>query len=604
MLYIAHRTDDGRTQTIKEHLKNTSEIAMSCAIGAFQSLAEAAAIGHDIGKYTDDFQKRINHNDPRVEHAIYGAKEYEKMLGLNNLFLPLLEYCIAGHHSGLPDGGSEADMEDAATLFGRMKRICQNCDAYKEEVLLEAPDVVELLDLMNSVQQCYSLKKDKLRESIELYAFFTKYIFSCLTDADYIDTERFCNPDYERGLSGDFTRALALVEQKLLSFPSDTRVRKARTALLTQATNNSISESDIYLLNMPTGSGKTLCSLKIALQKAASENKKRILYVIPYTSIIEQTAETFADVLGDSIYVLQHHSNYTFEEESEMESTNQKLKRTCENWDAPLIVTTSVQFFQSFYHFKSSKLRKLHNLADAVIIFDEIHLIPMEYLQPCLRAVGYVTKYLNSTAVFLSATMPDYTQLFDRFMPNNRICELIADKSCFQNFNNCTYVNLKKTTFENVAQKAQEYESALIIVNSRKSAHYVYSLLSGRKFHLSTYMTPYDRTRIIEDIKSCLKRKEKITVVSTSLVEAGVDFDFQTVFRQLAGLDSILQSGGRCNREGKRKDSKVFIFETDEIPKGDVGIRANISANILCQYDDISSPECIKDVLRKAFSFQ
>lgn len=605
--YIAHKADDGRVQTIIQHLEHTATLSECYAIEVCKSIARETAKGHDIGKYSEAFQKHINGKKGRVEHAVCGAKEYQKIM-CNDWFSFMMEYCIAGHHSGLPDGGSDADMEDKATLAGRLKRETEDYQKYGSEITLKKPDTTELLKwFMPFVQN------KNIIETVELYAFFTKYIFSCLTDADFIDTERFCNPDYQRGLTGSFRDALELVDKKLSSFPGDTDVRKARAELLSQAVKNSKSSGQVNLLNMPTGSGKTLCSLKIALDHILGDStitKKRIIYVIPYTSIIEQTADTFSKILKDKLYVLQHHSNYSFEkgnnknyEDDEEDTTAQKLKRTCENWDAPLIITTSVQFFQSIYHYRGSRLRKLHNLADSIIIFDEIHLIPLEYLQPCLRAVGYITKYLNSQAIFLSATMPDYSPMFRRFLPDNTIYELITEKSAFNYFKNCNYINLGKKTYKEVIEKANDYQSSLIIVNKKTSAQYIYERLEGKKYHLSAFMTPYHRSIIIEEIKQCLENNEKITVVSTSLVEAGVDFDFHAVFRQLAGLDSVLQSGGRCNREGAREEGWVYVFVTEEIPKGDLGIRANITTAILRDYEDITSLECIKDYYNRLFQY-
>lgn len=605
--YIAHKTEDGRIQTIKQHLNNTADLSEKFAVKNCKSIAREIAKGHDIGKYSEAFQLHINGRYNRVEHAICGAKEFRKIMS-EDCFLPMIEYCIAGHHTGLPDGGASSDMEDKPTLAGRMKRETEDYQNYCNEITLEKPDTTELL-------KCFIpfMKNKNTIEMVELYAFITKYVFSCLTDADFLDTERFCNPDYQRGLTGDFEAAYELVNNKLSSFSKDTAVREARAKLLDQAVENSKSSKQINILNMPTGSGKTLCSLKIALNsilRDASATKKRIIYVIPYTSIIEQTADTFTSIFGDKLEVLQHHSNYFFDnenntnyEENEAEDMAKKLKRTCENWDAPLIITTSVQFFQSLYHYRGSGLRKLHNLADSIIIFDEIHLIPLEYIQPCLRAIGYITKYLNSQAIFLSATMPDYSPMFRRFLPDNTICELITEKSNFQYFKNCHYTNLGKKSFEEVIDKASGYQSCLIIVNKKASAQYIYEHLEGKKFHLSAFMTPDHRSIVIGDIRRSLKNNEKITVVSTSLVEAGVDFDFHAVFRQLAGLDSILQSGGRCNREGKREEGWVFIFETDEMPKSDMGIRSNITAAILREYEDITSVECIEDYYNRLFQY-
>lgn len=603
MIYLAHKTSDGKEQTVWQHLNGVSKLAEEFSIPLLRPFAKVAGEMHDIGKYAMRFQKRLNGDNVKYEHAVCGAIEYLKSADKNDVFAPLIEYCIAGHHTGLPDGAKGADTKEDPTLSGRLLReenYKGDCDyrIYKDELAVQP---LNNHDWGYAFAELCSIKDPcKL---IELYAFFTKYVFSCLTDADFIDTEAFCNPEAKRGLTGDFNAALEILINKLSSFKADTDVRAARARLQQQAVENSNNDENIYILNMPTGSGKTLCSLEIALKKAVGSNKKRIIYVIPYTSIIEQTASEFQNMFGEVLPVLQHHSNYNYEQECEDKSTADKLKRSCENWDAPLIVTTSVQFFQSFYHYKGSGLRKLHNLADSVIVFDEIHLIPTELIQPCLKAVGHITKYLNSQAVFLSATMPDYSELFENYLPDVRVRNLLEDKSDFKVFKKCNYKNLGKIDYESVVSKAEEYQSSLIIVNSRKAARNVYELVSGKKYHLSTFMTPAHRTKIISEIHNCLEKGEKITVVSTSLVEAGVDFDFETVFRQLAGLDNILQSGGRCNREGKRKSGDVYIFETDDKINDDLKARTNITRDILSNYHDILSEEAVEDYYSRIFSF-
>ena len=370
-----------------------------------------------------------------------------------------------------------------------------------------------------------------------------------------------------------------------------------------QAFANAKESAAISILQMPVGSGKTLCSLEIALQKALSTGKKRIIYVIPYTSIIEQTAAEFERLIGDNTTILQHHSNYVFEDhKNEKEpDTAEKLRLASENWDAPVIVTTNVQFFESLYHFKSSRLRKLHNLADSVIIFDEIHTLPVDLLQPCLRAVGYVTKYLNSEAIFLSATMPNYGNLFEKYAPDLSVRQLITDTSDFACFRKCRYHTLGETDPDSIAEKAAKYRSSLIIVNKRSAARELYQQLGGTKFHLSTYMTPHDRSDVIAKIREKLKAEEPVTVVSTSLIEAGVDLDFQAVFRELAGLDSILQSAGRCNREGRQNFGDVFIYETGEKLSGEIQVRAAITKYLLQQYEDIESLACIRTYYDRLF---
>lgn len=602
MKYYAHTREDGERQTVKAHLTGVSEKAEKFSVDLLKPIAKKASLYHDIGKYALNFQKRLDDDKVKFSHAACGALEYKKFADKNDAFAPLMEYCIAGHHTGLMDGGTVADNSDSPTLNGILKRADEytgdsDYSAYATEIEFATLTQEERTPLYNELRSA----KDPT-ELIERYAFFTKYVFSCLTDADFLDTEIFCDKNVERGMSGDFKKALDKLNRELSDMPSDNPLRQARSRIQQQAFDNSVNKSHISILDMPTGSGKTLCSLKLALESG----KKRIIYVIPYTSIIEQTANKFEKMFGDVLPVLQHHSNYSYDGGTEEEKkTAEKLKRTCENWDAPLIITTSVQFFQSIYHYKGSALRKLHNLRDSVIVFDEIHLIPTELLRPCLKAVGYITKYLNSEALFLSATMPDYSKLFDKFLPDVNYNKLVTDRTNFKYFKKCEYKDMGRTTLETIAENASRCKNALIVVNTKKTAAELYSLVQGEKYHLSANMTPAHRSRVIEVVRNKLKKGERITVVSTSLVEAGVDLDFNTVFRQLSGLDSILQAGGRCNREGKDAKGYVYVFDIDETYRkgSDLAMRINKTKGLLEKYQDITSNDCIKEYYDGIFDF-
>lgn len=598
---LAHLTSDmdSREQSIIEHLQGVAEKARGFSVDLLKDYAFITGMAHDIGKYAVAFQDKLLGGKESFEHSVCGAIELEKLAKTptEKNMTYMLEYCVAGHHTGLPDGGNKADNAvDGTTLHAKLKRKDSyigkaDYSSYKEEVEFCLPDYSELIKEL--------AESKSPNEIIEKYAFFTRYLFSCLKDADCLDTEEFCNPDVDRKLLSDFEKAQKALDDKLAGFKAETRLQKARNALQKDAMKNSLQNTGISFLNMPTGSGKTLCSMKIALNKLKGNNpKKRIIYVIPFTSIIEQTAEVFDGIFGECVDILQHHSNCCYDEQN---STSRKLALSTENWDAPIIITTSVQFFQSLYHYKTSGLRKLHNMANSVIIFDEIHMIPVNHLQPCIRGIGYITKYLNSEAIFLSATMPDYSALLNKYANGTACVDLLPDKSGFSAFKKCRYSFVGRLDFQSVAQKASEYESSLIIVNKRKTAREMYGLLQGRKFHLSTYMTPNDRLAVIKEIRSCLENNEKITVVSTSLVEAGVDLDFKCVFRELAGFDSILQSGGRCNREGKYDFGDVFVFETDEKSSDEINIRASIVRDLIDSKFDIDSNEAVEEYYKRLF---
>lgn len=603
---LAHISDDGRKQELSKHLENVSSLAEEFALPAFKSLARTAGAAHDIGKNAQAFQDRLFGPSEKFEHSACGAIEIEKISCDRNaaVIKPMLEYCIAGHHTGLPDGGTVGDTGDGTTLHAKLKR----ADSYtgkrdyhgsEDYMKLSLPDAKEFIEIFDL--------NDK-KGFFEKYAFFTRYVFSCLTDADFLDTEMFCSPYSDRKLLGDTDKMYSSVVSKLegLNRKAETALQKSRAKIQKQALNNLNPSADISILNMPTGSGKTLLSLMLALEmiKRSGGKLKRIIYVIPYTSIIEQTAKTFSDIIGEYADIVQHHSNFICDDTDEDDLTAAKLKKACENWDAPIVITTSVQFFESIYHYKSSRLRKLHNIAESVIVFDEIHLLPIDQLQPCLKGVGYITKYLDSKALFLSATMPDYKKLFEKYIPECSINELITDKSDFKTFDKCQYINFGEQSVESIVQHASTRRSSLIVVNSRRSAREVYDAQSGNKYHLSTFMTPHDRTKTIDRIRTDLENGRQVCVVSTSLIEAGVDLDFETVFRQLAGLDSILQAGGRCNREGRRSNSEVYFFSMQEHLKDDLALRANITQQLAEEFENINSGECIEQYYDRLFDFK
>ena len=608
-LYKAHINEKtAAVQTIKEHSENTARLCAQFAVPPLGDLMCAMGMLHDIGKYQPSFQKRIDGASVQVEHSICGAleakKQYPDVLGL------IMEYCIAGHHSGIPDGGAYNDTPDQSTLCGRLKRDTEDYSVYREELSLPCPDRQAFLQyLLKDCGQDQSLLIDK-------FAFLTRYCFSCLTDADSLDTAAFCGGNAAGKLNADFHDCLEKVTARLDSFVCSTRLQKARALLQKQVFEKTEQDAEIYLMNMPTGSGKTLCSVKFALERAVRKEKKRIIYVIPYNSIIDQTADVLESLFGKEAQILRHQSTFSYDGDDYDEDYRQAAKCASENWDAPLIITTAVQFFESIYANKRGKLRKLHHMADSILVFDEAHLMPVEYLQPCLRAIAYITRYLNSEAVFLTATMPDFAGLMKQYaLPDSSMKELITDISLFSEFKKCRYVHLGEMPEETLLQKAVQYPSSLLIVNRKAAARKLYQMCAGRKYHLSTYMTSLDRKRVLKEIKEELQRLEKefpdgaevpeerrITIISTSLIEAGVDLDVHAVFRELTGLDSILQAGGRCNREGKRTDAEVFIFEfAGDLKKTFGSEQGNIVKGMLARYEDISCQESIGEYYDRLF---
>lgn len=605
---IAHiDTIGNKEQSVKEHSFGVAKIAASFAIKPLQDVVFNAGLLHDIGKYQKSFQERIRGKTIAVEHSGCGAQvclcHTEKCLDNQ-----LMAYIIAGHHGGIPDGGSLNDSPDMLTLYSRAKREYEDYSQWQKELSLVNVSKNNFLRYL--LCDC----ENDWKKAIDKYAFLVRYAYSCLVDGDSLDTAAFGGELIDEKLSSDFVKALTKVGQRTNAFAADTSLQKARTVLKEQAIDNlhKHPNANIYLLNMPTGAGKTLTGVSMALEQAVRLHKKRIIYVIPYNSIIDQTAEEFEKTFGNDVQLLRHQSSYEIDEEEKGLEYKIKFDKAKENWQADFIITTMVQFFESIVSNRRSKLRKLHNMGDSILVFDEAHLMPIDYLQPCLQSVAYITKYLNSQAFFLTATMPDFKNLFEKYTIHGiDVVELISDKSEFTKFKKCKFINLGQQSYERLLERASNYPSTLIVVNKRKDACLLYQQGIGDKFHLSTFMTPYDRVKILKTIKEHLKKLEedfpdgkvpaerKILVVATSLIEAGVDLDFHTVFRELNGLDNILQAGGRCNREGRRSCGEVFVYESCDVKLGDN--RSAIAKSIMKEYPDISEPVAIADYYDRLF---
>lgn len=611
MEYIAHIDSENNVQTVKQHCEKTACICKEFSISPLKELMYFIGLLHDIGKYQGSFQKRIRGDSSiHIEHSVCGAQVAKE--SFNSEMLALLpELVIAGHHSGIPDCGDKNQNETEPTLYARLKRKTEDYSIFESELCVPKPDENKLAEFI--ARDCKS--KEYL---VSKYAFLVRYCFSCLTDADSIDTAIFCNGEILRSLSADFEQCLEKLKKHVSKFHAETPLQKARSILQEQVYGKINTDAEIYLMNMPTGSGKTLCSMRFALERAVKTGKKRIIYVIPYNSIIEQTADTFEKVFEESAEILRHQSTFSYDDIPDISEDYKKTaKLTAENWDAKIVITTAVQFFESVYSNKRSKLRKLHNMADSIIIFDEAHMMPVENLQPCLEAISYITKYLNSEALFLTATMPDFKALIEKYTIGNKIVDLIDDKSDFRAFNKCRYENLGEISDMCLIERARQFASSLIVVNKRKTASELYKLCreSCRCYHLSTYMTAIDRKRVIADIKSELTRlysdypemkdvpeDRRIVVISTSLIEAGVDLDFTAAFRELRGLDNILQTGGRCNREGKREDAVTYIFKRESERGNAVESKDDLTNGVLKEFEDISSAECIKAYYDRYFA--
>jgi CRISPR-associated endonuclease/helicase Cas3 len=396
-------------------------------------------------------------------------------------------------------------------------------------------------------------------------------LYSMLTDADFLDTECFMSPEKElvRNSNSICLRDLKDLLDRDLSFYTDTQgINGIRAEILNYCRIAANKPQGIFSLTVPTGGGKTKSSLSFAIDHALNHNLNRIIYVIPYTSIISQNASVFRSIFGSDA-VLEHHSNL----EPELETARNRL--LSENWDAPVIVTTNIQFFESFYSNRSSACRKIHNVANSVIIFDEAQMLPPEFLKPCIEIIEQLFGNYGCTAVLCTATQPILGS--ERFLGSSalkNVVEIIPEpEMLYQRLKRVKVTSIKeKLTNEELAEKVQPLRQALTIVNTRRDAKELFALLmegcedENSIFHLSTFMCPKHREETLVTIKARLLEDLPCKVVSTQLIEAGVDIDFPVVFRAVAGLDSIAQAAGRCNREGKSVSGEVYVFSGENPP--------------------------------------
>ena len=579
--YLAHLTEDGRTQTILEHLKGTASLCSAFA-AAFDAEAQGqlAGMAHDIGKYSAAFQRRL-HGGPKVDHASAGAFECLKAQQLAAAF------AISGHHGGLPDGGGRGDAAGTGTFWGRINRASQG-----------------RLEDYHAWQSEFSLP----HANTPAFAgtrlegmFFTRMLFSCLVDADYTDTGAFMdNSPYLPASSSSMEELWRRLETYVSGwFPPKGALNMQRCAILEQCMSAGAQYGPgLFTLTVPTGGGKTVASLSFALAQAKARRMKRIVYVIPYTSIIEQTAQVFREILGDE-NVLEFHFGVQFDQQEDDASSPETapLTRSVETWDVPVIVTTAVQFFESLYACRPSKCRKLHNLAQSVLIFDEAQMLPLPYLRPCVWAIAQLVRHYGASAVLCTATQPALDPIFQEFaseIPIREICPMA--EAHWESFRRVSFQRVGTLSWMDLAARLQQQEQVLCVVNTRRAAREVFHQLSGSgNFHLSTLMYPAHRRRILDEIRRRLRDGLPCRVVSTSLIEAGVDVDFPAVYRELSGLDSILQAAGRCNREGKRppEDSIVTIFQGEDPPPRLFETSIGAGKIVLDHCQDVSSRAAI-----------
>lgn len=595
---------------LDDHLRDVAALAAQLAPATLRELAGLAGLWHDLGKRRPGFQRYIRQMsgadahiegrvaDPEKTHSAAGALWAEQMLTEHmgpkgKLLGRVLQYVIAGHHAGLDNWeGGQGSQGLAARL--------QSADALREfEQAMARPAPPDVLWPSTPLPDLQHLPIEAERTAPGRFALWVRMLFSSLVDADFLDTEAYFDADRPKRRSGA-PGLLQLHEvfqghmQRLTSNALDTPVNRLRSDILRQCCSKATLAPGVFTLTVPTGGGKTLSSLAFALEHAARHGQRRVVYAIPYTSIIEQTADVlravFAD-LGDDV-IVEHHSNV--ESDSGKETARSRL--ACENWDAPLIVTTNVQLFESLFARKTSRCRKLHNLSNSVIVIDEAQLLPVEFLQPVVDVLRFLVQDYGVTLVLCTATQPvlnasaspDPSRGLRRGFDAGQVTEIIDDVPRLYAALERVRVHLpvdfeQPRTWPDLADEIAGHDAVLAIVSRRADARELYTHVKQRAnegcWHLSALMCAQHRSDAIAGIKSALDDRRRaavegreataVRVVSTQLVECGVDLDLPVVYRAFAGLDAVAQAAGRCNREGRlagRGDVHVFVPPTEPPP--------------------------------------
>ena len=551
-----------------------------------------AGLWHDLGKFAPEWQAYLaSKADPhqaeisgKLDHATAGAKhavESHPLLG------HLLAYPISGHHSGLLDAVS-----NYACLDSRLKKI--DLPAIPEiPAGIAAVVIPPLPPFLQRQRDGFSV------------GFFTRMLFSCLVDADFLATEVFMNPSLasqrNRLPHGILGKISALVDAKIETFgipsPGDT-VAIQRRKVLEDCRAKSLLDPGIFTLTVPTGGGKTLSSLSFALRHAIAHGKTRVIFVVPFTSIIEQNADVIREILAplqsDTFTpLIEHHSALS----PEKESTQSRL--AAENWDAPVIITTAVQFYESLFAARTSRSRKLHHIANSVVILDEAQTLPVDFLAPCLRVLQELSDHYNTTAVLCTATQPAIRHHETDFQIGLRgTREIITDThSLFSALKRVDLEFVGPLLDANLARRLLDVPQVLCVVNRRKHAQEIFRLLGSQEgnYHLSALMCPEHRSKLLREVRGRLAEGRPTRVVSTQLIEAGVDVDFPIVYRSLAGLDSIAQAAGRCNRNGRLPMGRTYVFEAED-QRGEAYFRATaqVARQLIDLHPDLLGEEAIR----------
>lgn len=596
-------------QTNDEHQKGVAELAAEFS-GKFGLHTWGYVLGmlHDRGKERNAFQQYIRRvNGLPIEdcrhyqehnHAFVGGILAIDLLGKN--VLNLMANQIISHHTGLHD---YVDAENI--LEGSLP-----VEVNSENIGIDTGLLLE--ELRNSPFSKHGV-------GMKHFHHLSRMLFSCLVDADRLDTERFMNVESwrKRGSASTLSDLLPKLESflyKLQSGADDTDVNRIRREVSERCCKTSSGGRGFYSLTVPTGGGKTLSSLLWAMKHAVHHSMRRIIIAIPYTSIIVQTAGVLKSIFGEK-NVLEHHSGFNPEEIID-EEVREKAILAAENWDYPIIVTTNVQLFESMFSNRPSVCRKLHNIVDSVIILDEVQTLPTDFLQPIVDAMKAYHKLFGVSFLFTTASQPVLSGTIEGTNPNagiegiEHVDEIIPEDYALHDRLrrvNLVIDNVGKT-YDEMAAELTKHDKVLCIVNTRKDAKELYDRLpdEGVKMHLSRMMCPAHISRTISRIKALLENGSQpvVRVIATQLVEAGVDIDFPVVFRQEAGLDSVLQAAGRCNREGKHAMGQTFVFSLsaqNRIPFGSIAAANNARLNLSAD-SDWFAPSVMTEYFKQLYS--
>lgn len=603
MKYIAHiRESDKQIQSVEEHLLGVKDLAESFGekIGV-RHIAGLAGMLHDMGKYTHEFREYIieavkNPDSPpkrgSVDHSTAGGKLLYQLFHtgapsrLNWILAEVVGNAIISHHSYLHDflnPNLESDyLRRVKKTEFELKEFDRSKQCFFDHVISEA-EFQQYVSKAIVELEAYLMKPYTGNNESKLM-FLTKFIFSALIDADRTNTRLFeenktseAEPSRKELFDTYYEKLMEKIDSYKVQDSAKAPINRLRREMSDQCDQFAEKPSGIYTLSIPTGGGKTLASLRYALKHASLHHKKHIIYVVPYTTIIEQNAEEVRKILRDDGHILEHHSNVIDDESDDDESLDgiiniqQKLKLAKDNWDSPIIFTTMVQFLNVFYAKGSRNIRRLHNLSESVIVFDEVQKVPTSCVSLFNHALNFLRTYGYSNLVLCTATQPALDFVEHRL-------EMDADAEIIQNLDDVieafkrveivdkasdeTFDNIKLADF--VAEKMAEVQSVLVILNTKTVVKRLYQQLKGSDipiYHLSTSMCAAHRKNILEQVREHLANKEKVICISTQLIEAGVDVSFDCVIRSLAGLDSIAQAAGRCNRHGEQGIREVYVID-------------------------------------------